>query len=82
MSALTAQVLDVDGAGLGDPRAEQPEQAGQGVINRPGCRRGLGEEGAEHHAVETEGRRLGVDLRTADVLGGRLGDEPSMTATR
>ncbi|MGI8776036.1 MAG: hypothetical protein ACR2LJ_01265 [Acidimicrobiales bacterium] len=74
MTAVEAQVLDVDATGLRDPQARQPEQAGQGVIDRP-CDGGLGQEGTKLHAVEAERGRLGVDLGTPDVLGRRLSHE-------
>ena len=74
VAALGAQVLDVDATRLRDPQAQQPEQAGQGVIDRPSGG-GLGQEGTKLHAVEAERGRLGVDLGTPYVLGRRLSQE-------
>ncbi len=68
VAPLGAEVLDVDATGLRHAQAKQSEQAGQGVFDRPSGG-GLGQEGSQLHAVETERGRLGVDLGTPDVLG-------------
>ena len=68
-------MLDVDAQGLGDAQAEQTEQAGQGLVDDAACG-SLGNEGAQLHAVEAQGGRLGVDHGPADVLGRRGLDGP------
>lgn len=66
-----AQVLDVDAARLGDPQPEQPEQAGDGVVDRP-RRCGLGHE-APSSMRSSPSVADSVDLGPADVFGRRLG---------
>jgi len=67
MAPFRGDVLDVHAARLGDPQAEQPEEAGKGVVGRSGGG-ALGDEGAQFHTVEPEGGRLGVDPGPPHVL--------------
>jgi len=54
---------------------EQTEQTGKGVIHTaPGG--SLGHEGAEPHAVQAQSGRVGVDLRTPDVLRRGVLEQP------
>ncbi len=68
MTPLDAQVLGLDVQGLGDAKAEETEETGQGVVD-DAARAALGDEGTQLHADQAEGGRLGVDLGPADVLG-------------
>ncbi len=72
MASLGAEVFDVDAARLGHAQAKQREETREGMVDGAGGSR-LGEEGAELHAIETEGGRLGVDLRPPYVFGRGLG---------
>ncbi len=62
-------------------RPEQAEEAGHGLVDHTSGR-AMSDEGAQLHAVEAQGGRLGVDLGPADVLGGRGSMAPSITAKR
>jgi hypothetical protein len=81
VAALGAQVLDVDATRLRDPEAQQPEQTGQGVIDRPSGG-GLGRKAPS----SMRSRPRVVD--SVSILGRRTcsaGDsvkKPSMTAKR
>ena len=57
-----------------DPQAQQPEQAGQGMVGGA-SRRPAGDEGAELHPVQAEGGGLGADLGTTHELGGGMRDK-------
>ena len=50
-----------------------PKQTGKGLVD-DAAGGALGDERAQLHAVEAEGGRFGVDLRTADVLRRRVLD--------
>ncbi|MGH2354783.1 MAG: hypothetical protein ACRDJN_24505 [Chloroflexota bacterium] len=69
VASFGLEVLDVDGAGLAYPQSKQPEQTRQRVVDGAGCG-GLGDEGAEFHAVQAEGVRLSGDVGPANVVGG------------
>ena len=70
VAVLFAEVGDVRPARFEDPQSEQAEKGDESEVVRVGRQPGGGDQRFELQVAEAEGRRLGWDGGTADVVGG------------